>query len=309
MEMYGNLDGLPEPPVEPVATMGNFDGVHLGHQAILGRLQEEAARMDAPTMVITFHPHPRQFLKPEAPFVPLMSLKEKMRRLWELGVDHAVALPFDHDLAEMSATAFVNEVLWQRLRVRAIHVGWNTTFGHGRQGDFRFLQAEGRRLGFGVGVVDPVRVGGRPVSSSRARHAVADGDMELAARLIGRHHRAVGRVVTGDQRGRELGFPTANLATDGGLLPPFGVYAAWAHAADGGRQGAVVNIGVRPTFSGGAMTVEAHLLDFSGDLLDQSLSLAFVQRLRGEVAFPGVEQLKRQIGQDCEAARRVLGLR
>ncbi len=310
MQMYFGLDDLPEEPLEPVVTMGNFDGVHRGHQALLARVQEEGSRMSAPTMVITFHPHPRQVLRPEEPFTPIMSLKERMRRLWDLRIDHALILPFDHDMAEMTGREFIEEVLWDALRIRGIYVGAAMTFGYQRQGNVKLLESEGRRLGYGVGVIDPVLVEGYRVSSTLIRQAVASGQLEVAARLLGRNHRVVGTVVEGDKRGRELGFPTANLETDGGVLPPNGVYAAWALLDDGAtRVPAVVNIGVRPTFTeGGPVSVEAHLLDFEGDLYGQEVALALVRNLRGEQQFGGVEPLKRQIKRDVIEARRALGV-
>ncbi len=310
MQMYPDLDALPDVPIEPVATIGNFDGVHRGHQAILARLQQEAARVGAPTMVITFFPHPRELLRPEDPFDSIMSLKQRLEILWDLGVDHVLVLPFDHDLAELTAREFIEEILWDALRVRAMYVGPDTAFGHNRSGDVRFLASEGRRLGFSVGVVDPIIAEGRRISSSWVRRAVQGGHLELAAHMLGRQHRVAGVVVQGHQRGRELGFPTANLLVDGGMLPPAGVYAAWAHKGEDERLGAVVNIGHRPTFEGedAPLTVEAHLLNFEGELYDEPLSLALVRKIRDEAAFPTAQQLKMQIRRDALEARRSLGL-
>jgi len=307
MEMYPQISSLPEEPLEPVATLGNFDGIHRGHQAILARVKEEAKRLDAPTMVITFHPHPRQVLRPELSLQPLMSLKERLRILWDLGIDHVLAIPFDLDFAQRTATEFVEDILWERLRLRAMYVGGDTAFGQGRQGDVRFLASEGRRLGFATGLVDPVLAAGGPISSSRIREALSHGDMDLVAQMLGRHHAVVGQVVRGQSRGRELGYPTANLFSDGGCLPPGGVYASWATVASGARHLAVVNIGERPTFGdGGGLTVEAHLLDFEGDLYDQELRLALAHRIRSEQDFQGPEQLKEQIARDVAEARRRL---
>ncbi len=314
MQIYPRIEDLPPTPIEPVATIGNFDGVHRGHQAILARLSEEAHRVGAPTMVITFYPHPRQVLQPDEPFSLIMSLKDRLRQLWELELDYVLVIPFDGEFAELTAREFVEEILWDALRVRGIYVGENTAFGHARSGDVRFLASEGRRLGFALGVVDPVVVEGRRISSTRVRRSILGGDMPLAARLIGRHHRVVGAVVEGDRRGREIGFPTANIEPDGGLLPPHGVYAAWANVDDGGRYPAVVNIGVRPSFApagdnpdaSSRVVVEAHLIDFEGDLYGRELALALVQRQRDEVVFPGAKALGRQIRADVRDARRIL---
>ncbi len=311
MKMYSDIEALPATPIEPVATMGNFDGVHRGHQAILARVKQEAERIGAETMVITFHPHPRQVLRPEAPFHSIMSLRERMRRLWDLDIDHALVIPFNADTVDMTAREFCEDVLWDALKVQAMYVGRDTHFGKDRGGDVRYLASEGRRLGFHTGIVEPIFAGDRPISSSRIRAAILAGDLGEAARLLGRQHRAVGKVVEGDKRGRELGFPTANLETDGAMLPPNGVYAAWAHTEHGDkRHPAVVNIGVRPTFANpdapATPRVEAHLLGFEGDLYGQPLAVDFVDRIRPETRFETAQLLKRQIKRDAQEAKRIL---
>jgi len=307
MEMYQDLESLPKTPIEPVATIGNFDGVHRGHQAILAKLKEEGARIGAPTMVITFHPHPRQVLRPEAEFHAIMSLRERMRRLWDLGIDHALVLRFDEDLAELSATEFVEEILWDALRVRAMYVGRDMAVGHNREGDIRFLASQGRRLGFTVGPVEPVFSDQKVISSSRIRALLLEGRMKEATRLLGRPHRVAGVVIEGDKRGRELGFPTANVKFDGAMLPPHGVYAAWVTGADAERRRGVVNIGVRPTFKDGdSPIVEVHLLDFDADLYGQHLCVELVDHIRPEARFEGPALLKRQIIKDVLEAKRLL---
>lgn len=307
MEIYPDVLSLPETPIEPVVTLGNFDGVHRGHQAILAKIQSEAERRGAPSMVLTFHPHPRSVLAPDVRVPQIMSLRERLRVLWDKGIDHCLVIPFDHDFAEVTAREFVEEILWDRLKIRAIYTGDNTAFGHRRSGDVRYLASEGRRLGFDTGIVEPVFTDKLRISSTAARQAVSTGDMDLAARLLGRHHIVSGQVVHGDGRGRTLGVPTANLFTDGGMHPVSGVYAAWATTDDGARHQAVVNVGVRPTFeSSEALSVEAHLLDFDQDLYDQSLRLAMVRRIRSEIAFDGVDQLKAQIARDLAEGRSIL---
>lgn len=307
MKMYQDISALPKTPIEPVATIGNFDGVHRGHQSILATLKEESARIGAPTMVITFHPHPRQVLRPSDDFHAIMSLRERMRRLWDLGIDHALVLKFDEDLAELSATEFVEDILWRALKVRAMYVGRDMAIGHKREGDIRFLASKGRELGFNVGVVEPVFSDQKVISSSRIRGLILEGRMREATRLIGRPHRVAGTVVEGDKRGRELGFPTANVRSDGGMLPPHGVYAAWVTGADEVRRQGVVNIGVRPTFKeGDPPIVEVHLLDFEGDLYGQRLSVELVDHIRAESRFEGPALLKRQITRDVIEAKRLL---
>jgi riboflavin kinase/FMN adenylyltransferase len=307
MEIYPDVLSLPDTPLEPVVTLGNFDGVHRGHQAILAKLAVEAERRGAPSMVITFHPHPRAVLAPDARIPQIMSLKERLRVLWDKGIDHCLVIPFDQEFAEITAREFIEEVLWERLKIRAIYTGDNTAFGHGRSGDVRFLASEGRRLGFDTGIVDPVYLDKTRISSTAVRASISSGDMGLSARLLGRHHMVAGTVVHGDGRGKTIGVPTANIFTDGGMHPLPGVYAAWATTEAGQRHLSVVNVGVRPTFGASeAITVEAHLLDHTEDLYGQSLRLSMARRIRSEIAFDGVEQLKAQIAQDIEEGRSIL---
>jgi riboflavin kinase/FMN adenylyltransferase len=307
MEIYPDVLSLPDTPLEPVVTLGNFDGVHRGHQAILAKLAVEAERRGAPSMVITFHPHPRAVLAPDARIPQIMSLKERLRVLWDKGIDHCLVIPFDQEFAEITAREFIEEVLWERLKIRAIYTGDNTAFGHGRSGDVRFLASEGRRLGFDTGIVDPVYLEKTRISSTAVRASISSGDMGLSARLLGRHHMVAGTVVHGDGRGKTIGVPTANIFTDGGMHPLPGVYAAWATTEAGVRHLSVVNVGVRPTFGASeAITVEAHLLDHTEDLYGQSLRLSMARRIRSEIAFDGVEQLKAQIAQDIEEGRSIL---
>jgi riboflavin kinase/FMN adenylyltransferase len=308
MQLYGNLDELPDTPLEPVATLGNFDGVHRGHQAILSKLKMEAERLNVPSMVITFYPHPRQVLRPQEPFLPIMSLKERLRRLWDLGIDHILVLPFDHDMAELTAQEFVDEVLWEKLRVTAMYVGPYTQFGHNREGDVKFLESAGRRLGFSVGEVDPIYVSGKRVSSSWAREAVTSGQLDHAARILGRHFQLAGEVIEGDKRGREMGYPTANIAPSPTVLPRAGVYAAWATLPDGSRKAAAVNLGIRPTFDGQSPLIEAHILDYEGELYGEELFLSLMSYVRPETKFTNAKQLRLQIRRDLVEVKRSLGL-
>jgi riboflavin kinase/FMN adenylyltransferase len=309
MKIYWSADELPETPLEPVATLGNVDGVHRGHQVILGTLTQEAARIGAPTMVITFEPHTRRVLRPQEGFRPLMTTLEKLRRFLEFGIDHVLVLPFAQGVSDMSALEFVEEILWEPLRVRSMFVGPDAQFGKDRIGDVRFLSSAGRRLGFHVGVVEPLMHANGRISSTRVREAVTDGDLELANRLLGRDHVISGTVLRGFRLGRELGFPTANIRDEGITLPPNGVYAGWAHLEDGTRYGCMLNIGVRPTFGGEKLSIEAHLFNFEGNLYGKDLRVALRGRLRSEVQFPNVEALKVQLRRDATEARRMLGIR
>lgn len=309
MNVYFGISELPETPIEPIATLGNLDGVHRGHQIILSHLTQDARRVEAPTMVVTFAPHTRKVIKPDEDFRPLMTTPEKLRRLSEAGIDHVLVLPFAEGIAEMTAAEFVEEVLWEPLRVRTMYVGHDCAFGKDRVGDARYLTSEGRRLGFHVNLVDPLVVAGKRVSSSVIRHALSQGDLEAAHRLLGRDHVISGTVLRGFRLGREIGFPTANIKDEGICLPPNGVYAGWALCEDGSRHGAMINIGVRPTFGGENLSIEAHLFNFDGNLYGQELRVQLRARLRSEIAFGDAEALKNQLRKDAVEARKLLGVK
>ncbi len=309
MKVYFSIDQLPETPIEPIATLGNLDGVHRGHQVILSQLKQEAERNNTETMVVTFQPHTRKVLRPNDDFRPLMTTTEKLRRFYEQGIQHVLVLPFSEGISEMTATEFVEEILWEPLRVRSMFVGPDCAFGKDRIGDFRFLSSEGRRLGFHVGLVDPLVIGYRRVSSSGIRDLVSKGDIESANRLLGRDHVITGTVLRGYRRGRELGFPTANIQDEGICLPPNGVYVGHAMLEDGTKHGCMLNIGMRPTFGGESLSIEAHLFNFDGNLYGQELRVAPRARLRSEVAFGDVEALKNQLRRDAVEARKILGIK
>lgn len=309
MKVYFSIDQLPETPLEPIATLGNLDGVHRGHQVILSQLVQEAERNGTSTMVITFQPHTRRVLRPEEDFRSLMTTTEKLRRLYEQGIQHVLVLPFAEGVADMTANEFVEEILWEPLRVRSMFVGPDCAFGKDRIGDFRYLTSEGRRLGFHVGLVDPLVIGYTRVSSSIIRDAVSRGDLETANRLLGRDHIISGPVMRGYRRGRELGFPTANIQDERLVLPPNGVYVGWAMLEDGTKHGCMLNIGMRPTFGGESLSIEAHLFNYSGDLYGQELRVALRARLRNEVAFGDVEALKNQLRRDAVEAKKLLGIK
>ena len=309
MKVYFGIDQLPETPLEPIATLGNLDGVHRGHQVILSQLVQEAERVGTSTMVITFEPHTRRVLRPEEDFRALMTTTEKLRRFYEQGIQHVLVLPFAEGIAEMTAAEFVEEVLWEPLRVRSMFVGPDCAFGKDRVGDSRFLTSEGRRLGFHVGLIDPLVIGYSRVSSSGIRDTVSRGDLESANRLLGRDHVISGTVMRGYRRGRELGFPTANIQDEKLCLPPNGVYVGWAMLEDGTKHGCMLNIGMRPTFGGESLSIEAHLFNFQGDLYGQEVRVALRVRLRNEVAFSDVEALKNQLRRDAVEAKKILGIK
>lgn len=309
MNVYWDLDQLPEEPLEPILTMGNLDGVHRGHQIIISHIQQEAERVGAPTLVVTFEPHTRRVVRPDPTFRTVMTTREKLRRLEELGVEHVLVLPFKEGFAEMNAFEFVEEVLWDPIKARSVFVGPDAFFGKNREGDVRLLSSEGRRLGFHVGVISPLFAGGHRISSSLVRAAIEHGNLERANRLLGRDHILSGVVMRGFRRGRELGYPTANISDEGIALPPFGVYAGWAVTEDGERHGAVVNVGNRPTFDGRSLSIEAHLFNFDGNLYGKELRVSLHHHLRPEAKFDDAGALKAQLTRDAVEARKVLGVK
>ena len=286
--------------------IGNFDGVHRGHQALVAAAVARARETGGAAVVLTFDPHPARVLRPDAAPSALTTLAQKQELVAALGVDRLVALAFDVRLAALTPDAFVREVLASLLGARHVVVGESFRFGHERQGDARALEALGGRQGFDVQVVPALLHAGRPISSSRVREALVAGDVKGAAELLGRPYALDGRVVRGDGRGRTLGIPTANLATEDQLLPARGVYAGRVLAPGGDWRPAVVNVGERPTFGGTGLLVEAHLLDFAGDLYDAAVRLSFHARLRGEERFSSAQALVERIQQDVRAARELL---
>jgi riboflavin kinase/FMN adenylyltransferase len=282
--------------------LGVFDGVHLGHQAILGTAVALGRAAGLEPLACTFEPHPMEILQPDRAPRRITPVDERLALIGETGVAATVVLRFTRALAGIEPEAFVKDVLLGRLRAREIVVGYNHRFGRGARGDARLLEDLGGRLGFRAHVVPPTTVDGVAVSSSEIRNTLQRGDVAAAARALGRPYAIAGEVTSGAGRGRTLGFPTANIAPDRALLIDRGVYLGRVHV-DGRRHPAVVNVGVRPTFGETTVAVEAHLIDFSGDLYGRHVRLEFVDRLRSEMRFPSVDALKAQVALDIEAAR------
>lgn len=304
MRVYRRIEE--RPPGAPAAwTIGNFDGVHLGHRHIVERLRSEAARSGVPAWALTFDPHPVAVLRPDQPLSLLTSIERRLELLEALGLDGILVTPFDARLSRLAPDAFGASLLAGTLGARGVVVGSNFRFGARRVGDIGLLEQLGAIHGFAVDAVEPVTVDGEVVSSTRVRAALARGDVADAARLLGRPHDAGGLVVEGQRRGRTLGFPTANLAELDASLPRDGVYACrvwW----DGARQHrGVANLGVRPTVGAGR-SVEVHVLDHDEDLYGRRIRVAFVARLRDERRFDGLEALQGQIARDVEQARAAL---
>ena len=288
-------------------TIGAFDGVHRGHQALIGQMVAEAHANGRAAVVLTFFPHPSVVLRGRRPSFYLSSPEEKAEYLSALGVDATVTHPFNLAVSEITATEFVNRLV-RYARLEELWCGSDFALGHNREGTVEFLEAAGKTRGFGVRVMPPVLIDGEVISSTRIRQTLRDGAVEQAARYLGRPFRLGGQVVEGAKRGRQLGIPTANLAiSEERATPAVGVYACRASAPDWQGQ-AVVNIGFRPTFEGAEArpTVEAHLLDFSGDLYGKTVSLDFIARLRPEIKFPGIDSLLAQIQRDILQARSIL---
>jgi len=306
--------------VTTVVTIGNFDGVHRGHLALVARARLAASTHGTSVVAVTFDPHPAAVLRPHAVPAALQSVEERVAALRAAGCDEVLVLPFDADLAARTPEEFVVDLIVERLAAVVVVVGENFRFGHGAVGDVALLSRLGAAHGFSVEAVGIVDAGDGPVSSSALRALLAAGDVAAVARGLGRDITLVGEVIAGDGRGRTIGIRTANVAVGPGrAVPADGVYACWAQQTDGSRTPAVVNVGWRPTFEGRTRTVEAHLLidpspESGGrpagdgpDLYGQRLALAFVARIRGEQRFEGPEALVARIRQDIAIARELLG--
>ncbi len=288
------------------ATMGTFDGIHRGHQALLKPLIAGARAAGAASVLVTFEPHPRCVLDPDHCPPNLTTLDEKTRLLDQLGLDHLVVIPFTPQVAALSPAAFMQRLV-RGIELRHIVIGQNHRFGHGRRGDPAFLRRFGARHGFTVDVAPTLLRGRAPISSSRIRRLVLLGQVRAAAQLLGRDYFIRSTVEHGAKRGRQLGFPTANLRIGPNkLLPANGIYAARVDLEDVTHAGAL-SVGLRPTFGGTTVTVEVFILDFDADIYDRLLTVWFVQRLRGEKRFASVPALQQQMTRDVESARRILG--
>ena len=308
MELVRGLHNLRPRHRGCVATIGNFDGVHVGHQAILSRLRAHSERLGLPGCVVIFEPQPREFFAPDAAPPRLTRLREKLTLLQQNGVDRVLCLAFNRRLRELSAEQFVQQVLIDGLGVRHLEVGDDFRFGCDRSGDFAFLQQSGRAHGFTVEAANTVAESGERISSSRLRQVLADGDFILASLLLGRPFSITGRVVYGQQLGRTIGAPTANIQLKRVNPPLHGVYRVSVEL-DGMVRKGVANIGKRPSVSGdGKAHLEVHLFDFSGDLYGRRLTVVFHQKLRDEKRFDSLDALQAAIKADFAAARAQWGL-
>ncbi|MBJ3762574.1 bifunctional riboflavin kinase/FAD synthetase [Maribius pontilimi] len=305
MRRFTDISKLPDNARGASAALGNFDGVHLGHQHVL----DIARRPDAPLGVVTFEPHPRQVFAPDAPPFRLMNAEARAHRLEKLGVDLLFEVPFNTALTQLSPREFAQQILSDKLGLAHVVTGSDFRFGHDRAGDAAMLSELGDALGFEVTIANLMETDGTQVSSTRIRQALSDGDPALAAQLLGHLHRIEGPVLHGEKRGRTLGYPTANMAIDGLHPPRFGVYAVTVEVQDGphkGSYGGVASLGVRPMFGENVPNLETFLFDFDGDLYGRHLSVGLVAYLRGEETFDGLEALIAQMDRDSARARAAL---
>lgn len=302
------LESLADIPADfrpSVVTLGNFDGVHLGHRALFRRLLEIAEKDRIQSVVCTFNPHPLKVLRPDkAPL--LLNTREERRRLISAShVDCLIEIPFDKSFAEQSPADFIDNILINTLSTRKLVIGYDYAFGKGRLGTAEFLAEFGRTRGIDVEILQPVGEDGQPYSSTRIRHLISAGNVAAVVPLLGRHYNLLGEVISGFQRGRELGFPTANLHTEKELIPAPGVYVVRVRHGDL-EYGGVVNIGCRPTFGCHDVTIEVHLLDYTGSIYGEKIRIYFIERLRDEKAFPSLAALSEAIAEDVLRARQIL---
>lgn len=304
MRIYKDWNWVEPPARGASVAMGNFDGVHVGHAKVI-----DLARQSGPLGIVTFEPHPRQFFAPGAPAFRLMNAEARANRLAKLGVKTLFELPFSPRLAAMGPDDFAQTVLADGLGLSHVVVGADFCFGKGRTGNAQDLQRLGTRLGFDVTIAELVREGGREVSSTAIRQALSDGNPRLAAAMLGHLHRIEGEVIHGEKRGRELGYPTANMSVAGLHLPKFGVYAVKLDVLTGPQIGSYMgaaSLGVRPMFGENTPNLETFIFDFKGDLYGHHVSVALVDYLRPELKFDGLPGLLTQMEADCTQARAIL---
>jgi riboflavin kinase / FMN adenylyltransferase len=311
MELIDSLDKIQKPFTKAVITIGNFDGVHIGHQALFHETVIKADAIGGTAMAMTFEPHPIRLLSGGTP-PPLITLYElKVELISRAGLDYLICIPFTREFAAISAGEFVEEILVKKIGMAAIVVGEDYSYGRNREGNLHTLQADAKRLGFEVIVVSGIPfIGqtGERISSTRIRELVMAGDLAGSQKMLGRHYQVRGVVMTGRNRGgRLLGFPTANINLQDELRPKNGVYAVTVDCMGQLFKG-VANIGYSPTFDDNQFTVEVHLLDFNGDLYDQKIRVNFIERIRDEKKFSGIDALSDQIRKDIDQARRIISL-
>ncbi len=305
MRIYNNFRNQCLPPQSQVVAIGNFDGVHSGHRSLFALACARARKAGLESAVLTFQPHPLKLLFPTRRVFLITSYERKVELIAACNIDNLVIAPFDHAFADLSAVEFAEQVLALHLGAAVVIVGENYAFGRNREGTLATLTELGREFGFAVEVAPAFQIDGELVSSTKIRAAIMQGDIERAARFLGRECAITGQVVRGKGRGRGIGFPTANLVSEVELYPKEGVYAVWVEY-QGQRFKGVMNIGYNPTFADTGLTVEVHILDFDEDLYGRDLKIIFVKRLRSEKSCSGIEELRSLIAADVTSARKIL---
>jgi len=305
MIIFKSISEIKEKLRHPAVTIGNFDGVHLGHREIFRRVRELAHRAGGVSVVVTFAPHPLQVLAPETGVKLITSPREKAALIEASGIDYLLEIPFDAAFAAIAAREFVERILVGALGMEHLVIGYDYAFGRGREGNVTLLRELGDRFGYSVELLPAVANGATVYSSTAVRTLVSKGDVKDVVDILGRHYFITGTVVHGQHRGRSLGFPTANLATEDDLLPAAGVYAVKVKLGDGVFDGAC-NIGTNPTFQNERVSLEVFLFDFDGDLYGREVSVFFMDRLRGERRFPSLDALKEAIAADVARCKSIL---
>jgi riboflavin kinase/FMN adenylyltransferase len=301
MRVFESLD-FSERFVNPVLTIGNYDGLHLGHRRIIGKIQEKACDLNGTSMLMTFHPHPLTILRPDKCIGLITPLHVKKRLIEEAGIDVLIIIPFTDDFRHITPEAFVDNLLVKKLGIKGLIVGYDFKFGKEGKGNVEYLAFHSTGYGFFFEIQGAITFDGEKVGSNRIRKMIQEGDVGKAALHLDRPYMIEGTVVKGEGRGRTIGFPTINLKTEFPLIPKRGVYITDVDVG-GKRYPAVTNIGYNPTFDGQSLTIETYILDFSGDLYDRNIALYFLERVRDEVRFSSVDELKERIWKDVDTAR------
>ena len=305
MKTYYNLEAIPELAQDTVVTFGVFDGLHIGHQDVLEQVRERADSDKLASVLFGFYPHPLLFLAPEKCPPVLMCLPKRIEILEQLGFDIAIFVNFNEKIASMSPRTFVDSILQELCRAKHVVVGYACQFGKDREGNAQILESMGQQSEFGVTIVPSTQLNGLPVHSTRIRQAIARGDLGLATQLLGRIYSMSGTIVQGEGRGRQLGFPTANIEPGEQLCPPNGVYAIRVKLANQVFDG-VLNIGIRPTFNGTKLQVESHLFDFDEIVYGETIEIFFIEKIRNERRFSNMHALVQQIHRDIAVANEIL---
>jgi riboflavin kinase / FMN adenylyltransferase len=305
MRVFHGIDAVECKLKNPAITIGNFDGVHKGHQTLFHKVKQLAGELNGESVVVTFDPHPLEVLFPQKTLSFITSHKQKLDLIASCGIDATIVIPFDHGFSRMSALEFVEVVIVKKIGARAIVVGHDYRFGHSREGDIPFLKQLGEQYGFKVAIVSGIRMNDTVVSSTAIRQMIMDGNIKTANKLLGRFFEVSGTVIAGRKRGITLGFPTANIRMPPLTSPRTGVYVIEAEV-DGKRYGGAANLGYNPTFGDSELSMEAHLFDFNQDIYGKIITIRFIDRLRDECRFSSPDELALQIRKDVDTAKGIL---